>query len=169
MNEDRRRAPKSRAVLVSQLLSALGASSRQNLSPVGSGHSFPEAVFFFPVDLLRLIRSFHFSSSSRQVFPVLPCPILRPGLLPIFPYINRAKPCVLILYRIRAPFVKCLKQNFNTAAGKSGKTSKILSLYNMVFPKTGRRAGKNPSSPIQSADFAPDCLKKSRDFAIIYG
>ena len=46
-------------ILIGQSLSALGASSFEDVSAVGSFHSFAETVFLFSLTFLRLIRSEH--------------------------------------------------------------------------------------------------------------
>lgn len=47
------------SVLVSESLSALGASSLEHLSAVGSAHSFSEAVLLAALTLLGLVGSEH--------------------------------------------------------------------------------------------------------------
>ena len=49
--------------LVGELSSTLGASSLENFSTVSRSHSFSEAVFLHSLSFLRLIRSFHDSTS----------------------------------------------------------------------------------------------------------
>ena len=50
---------------VGQTGAALGAAAGQHLAAIAGGHTLTEAVLLLSVDLLRLISSFHFISSSR--------------------------------------------------------------------------------------------------------
>ena len=53
--------------LVGEASSSLGASSLKNFSTVSGCHSLSEAMFLFSLSLLRLIRSFHDSTSFSLV------------------------------------------------------------------------------------------------------
>ena len=53
--------------LVGELSSTLGASSLKNFSTVSGCHSFSETMFLFSLSLLRLIGSFHDSTSFKII------------------------------------------------------------------------------------------------------
>ena len=53
--------------LVGKTSSSFGASSLKNLSAVSGSHSFSETVFLFSLSLLRLVCSFHDSTSFNLI------------------------------------------------------------------------------------------------------
>lgn len=50
----------------SQSASAFGSATCKNFAAVSGGHSLTEAVHFFRLSFLRLIRAFHYSGHSFQ-------------------------------------------------------------------------------------------------------
>jgi hypothetical protein len=68
--------------LVGQDFPALGAAACQHLTAVLRGHSLSETVLFFPLELFRLVGSFHRNRSPFQAVPNMGSVSFRHGPMP---------------------------------------------------------------------------------------